>query len=74
MRMVVVGGLAVVLLTAVALIRTDYRDAGDFMGCWPACTTLQDTVGFVFFVAPVTLVCVVLAGLAAAAVKQRNAS
>ena len=73
-RNAVVGGVAVAWLTALTLILTDDRNASDFMGCWPACTRLQDTVGLVFFVGPVILVCVLLASFAAEVVKQRDAS
>ena len=73
-RIAVVVGLVVAWLTASTVILTDGRNAGDFMGCWPACTRLQDTVGFVFFAGPVVLACVVLASLAAAFFKYQDAN
>lgn len=73
-RNAVVVGLAVAWLTALTLILTDDRNAGDFMECWPACTRLQDTVGLVFFAGPVILACILLTSFAAGVVKQRDAS
>jgi hypothetical protein len=47
-----------------ALVASDYRDADGFFDCGIHCTTLQDLVGFVAFVAPVILVILLLGSLA----------
>jgi len=53
-------GVASLWLLTEAAIRTDYRDADGHIDCWPHCTALQDGVGALHVLAPVTLLALIL--------------
>src|SRR5688572_1270673 len=78
-RLVIAFAIAMIMSTSLwavaeAAIRTDYRDADGYGDCWPHCTPLQNGVGTINALAPITLVglIVVTAVLIALARRQEH--
>jgi hypothetical protein len=47
------GVLSAFWAIAALAISTDWRDADGYFDCWPHCSSVQETVGVLFWVAPV---------------------
>jgi hypothetical protein len=76
-RLVIAFVIAVIMsaslwAVAEAAIRTDYRDADGHSDCWPDCTALQDGVGTITALAPVTLVGLVVVTAVLIALARRQ--
>lgn len=60
--------LAAAWLLAKAAVRADYRDTDGYVDCWPACSLLQEMVGWAIWYGPLLFIALGLLAAVLAAI------
>jgi hypothetical protein len=64
--------LAALWVLAAVAISTDWRDADGYVDCWPHCMRVQQTVGVLFWIAPVAAALTAISALVASLARRRQ--